>query len=65
MAECQHTPAPSGYIQWHAWAHGMGKTHRQVKCPNCGKWAIWLPKRPGVVAIPPDSMGGCIALPRR
>jgi len=40
-----HTPCPSGYIQWHAWAKQMARTHRQVKCGRCGLWAIWIPKK--------------------
>jgi hypothetical protein len=40
-----HTPAPEGYIQWHHWAEAMSKTHRQRKCPGCGLYAIWTPKR--------------------
>lgn len=42
--EAQHTPAPSDYLGWHAWARKMGKTHRQVRCPSCGLWAIWVEK---------------------
>lgn len=39
-----HTPCPDGYIQWHAWAETMSKTHRTVKCGECGRWTIWIPK---------------------
>lgn len=39
-----HTACPSGYIQWHAWAEDMAKTHNNVKCAHCGFWAIWEPK---------------------
>lgn len=39
-----HTPAPTGYIQWHEWAEGKSKTHRQRKCPGCGLYRIWEPK---------------------
>jgi len=42
--QCIHTPQPSSYLAWHEWAGKASKTHRQVKCPRCGKWAIWLPK---------------------
>lgn len=46
--ECEHvedhTACPDGYIQWHAWAAEMSKTHRQRKCPSCGLYAIWEPK---------------------
>lgn len=40
-----HTPSPDGYIQWHAWAKRMGRTHRQIRCTGCGLWAIWLPRK--------------------
>lgn len=43
--ECEpHTPDPSGYLQWHAWAERMAKTHKQRQCKGCGLWAIWEPK---------------------
>lgn len=46
-AGCEdHTPAPEGYLAWHSWAEEMSKTHSQVQCPACGKWAIWV-KRGG------------------
>ena len=41
---CRHTPSPGGYVAWHAWATEMSKTHRQVKCPHCGRWEVWEPK---------------------
>lgn len=41
-----HTPRPEGYLAWHAWADRMAKTHRQEKCPGCGLYAIWMPKKP-------------------
>ncbi len=39
-----HTQSPEGYIQWHAWAETMSKTHEQIKCACCGFYAIWVPK---------------------
>ena len=39
-----HTVCPEGYIQWHAWAEELGKTHKQRKCPGCGYYAIWEEK---------------------
>lgn len=45
-----HTPSPDGYIEWHHWAKEMSKTHRQVKCPTCGLYAIWVPKEQRVLA---------------
>ncbi|MBZ4106130.1 hypothetical protein JYG43_23760, partial [Escherichia fergusonii] len=41
-----HTPSPDGYIEWHAWARKMGKTHQQRRCSGCGLFAIWEPKPP-------------------
>lgn len=41
----QHTKCPEGYLQWHAWAEGMGKTHRVKRCPGCELWVIWVPKK--------------------
>lgn len=39
-----HMPCPDGYIQWHAWAVEMNKTHKQRQCQGCGLWAIWEPR---------------------
>jgi hypothetical protein len=39
--KCQHTPCPTGYMQWHYWAEVMARTHVQEKCPHCGRLAIW------------------------
>ncbi len=41
-----HTPAPRGYLEWHDWAHRMSRKHKVGRCPTCGLWAIWVPKRP-------------------
>lgn len=40
----RHTKCPEGYVAWHDWAEKKGKTHRQVKCPDCGLRAIWRKK---------------------
>lgn len=42
--ECKHTKCPIGYLQWHAWAKKMSNMFEQIKCENCGKYAIWIPK---------------------
>lgn len=42
--EYLHTPAPSGYLQWHAWAAEMSKTHRQQRCPGCRLYKVWIPR---------------------
>jgi len=39
-----HTPCPAGYLQWHEWAQHMSKTHKQIRCPRCKLWAIWVRK---------------------
>jgi hypothetical protein len=39
-----HTPSPTGYLAWHAWADEMSKTHRSTRCPGCGLYKIWKPK---------------------
>jgi hypothetical protein len=36
-----HTPHPRGYTAFFDWCKHMSKTHRQVRCPLCGKYAIW------------------------
>jgi len=41
-----HTPCPSGYIQWHEWAAKISKTHRNLKCAGCGLYKIWEPNQP-------------------
>jgi hypothetical protein len=43
--ECKHTPVPSGYVEHMEWMEEAYKRgFRQVTCPRCGLWAIWLPK---------------------
>jgi hypothetical protein len=47
-AECTrahlHTRCPSGYLAWHEWAEKKSRRHYQVKCPGCGRFAIWKRK---------------------
>ena len=42
--EANHTPAPTGYLPYAAWADRMHRTHKQQKCPGCGLYVIWVPK---------------------
>ncbi len=43
--ECgDHTPCPAGYMEWHYWAKEMTDTHKQLACPDCGLYKIWVPK---------------------
>ena len=40
----EHTPAPTGYVQWHEWAaaqHRAGR--RQRRCPGCDLLEVWVP----------------------
>jgi hypothetical protein len=39
-----HTLSPQGYVAWHNWAEQKAKTHRQVKCKGCDRYAIWIPR---------------------
>lgn len=39
-----HADAPWGYLQWHAWAEEMKKTHRQKRCEGCGRFLVVVPK---------------------
>lgn len=48
-----HTACPDNYLAWHDWARGMVRTHKAYRCPDCGFWAIWVPKAP--VSRPRDS----------
>jgi hypothetical protein len=40
-----HTACPQGYLAWHEWAERMNKTHRQIRCPSCHLFAIWVPRK--------------------
>lgn len=40
-----HTPQPEGYLQWHSWADRMSRTHRQLRCSQCGLFKIWVPRK--------------------
>jgi hypothetical protein len=43
VMDCKnHTDAPCGYIQWHEWARKKAKTHKQLKCHECGLYKIWI-----------------------
>lgn len=45
-AECpnvkNHTSCPAGYIEWHEWAQDKSRRHKQIICPGCGLFAIWI-----------------------
>ena len=41
-----HTLQPEGYLAWHDWAEKMTKTHKQVRCPVCTLYEIWIRREP-------------------
>ena len=43
-----HTPCPSGYVEWHDWAEKKMETHKAIKCRGCGLYAIWTPRKEGL-----------------
>ena len=47
-----HTDGPEGYMEWFRWADQMQQTHKQVRCPGCGLYAIWVRREPG--EAPPE-----------
>lgn len=54
----EHTPSPEGYIQWHAWAGKMNRTHRQIRCSGCGLYKIWVKRTPRDQNEAPDASVG-------
>lgn len=59
-----HTPHPTGYIAHASWADDALTVADQRVCPGCGRWEIWVPKRPDLrIALdwPPPicDRGGC------
>lgn len=41
---CRHTKSPDGYVSYHDWTEMKSKTHKQIRCPVCGLWAVWVKK---------------------
>jgi len=41
-----HTPLPDGYVARAERHAELLRTHVQTRCPDCGRWAIWVPKAP-------------------
>ena len=35
-------PNRRGMMDWWEWAEAMDRTHRTVKCPECGRPHIWV-----------------------
>jgi hypothetical protein len=48
--QAEHTPCPTGYVNWWSWAERMNRTHGQRQCEGCGRWAIWYERPPGELA---------------
>jgi hypothetical protein len=46
----EHTPCPTGYVDWWSWAERMNRAHGQRQCANCQRWAIWYPRAAGEFA---------------
>lgn len=41
-----HTDRPDGYIARYEWAENMmAEGNRQIECPGCGLWTVWIPKK--------------------
>lgn len=39
-----HTPLPAGYLARQKAFIELMKTKKQIVCPGCGLWKIWVPK---------------------
>jgi hypothetical protein len=50
--EAQHTPHPVRQFAHEAWAEQMLRSHKQMRCPDCRLWAIWVPL-PDAPFLPP------------
>jgi hypothetical protein len=46
----EHTPCPTGYVDWWSWAERMNRTHGQRECAGCQRWAIWYQRPAGEFA---------------
>lgn len=33
---------PSGYLAWFDWATEKLKTHKQLQCPKCQRYHVWV-----------------------
>lgn len=42
-----HTAKPEGYIARQEWSYKKARRHRQVRCPVCRLWAIWVRRDKG------------------
>ena len=39
-----HTPCPSEKNEWMKWSNEMLLTHKQIQCPSCLMYSIWVKK---------------------
>jgi hypothetical protein len=42
--KANHTPCPESYMRFVNWADEKSKTHKQIRCTTCNKFAIWILK---------------------
>lgn len=40
-----HTKSPDGGLSYAEWTDKKSKTHVQERCPTCGYWSVWVPKK--------------------
>lgn len=40
-----HTPSPALALHKIDWAEEKLRTHRQIQCPDCGLYVIWVARR--------------------
>lgn len=50
----RHTKHPEGYFAHAEWAEKKMRTHVQTRCPECGLWTIWTPKKKAAKATCED-----------
>jgi len=43
--------SPNNYVEGAYWMEEMAKTHEQVFCDECQRWAIWRPRPKGTAMI--------------
>lgn len=41
----RHTPKPASDLEWEPWASRMTNSHNPRRCPGCGLWKVWEPKK--------------------
>ena len=46
-----HEPMPRDYVSFDEHGKLLNKTRKNVKCPGCGLYKIWVPRKPKNVRI--------------